>query len=217
MNLRIELAAAAARWLGLVLLLSSGLATAQPSAMPCDTSVTQINAQVSITKTMLQTPPPTEGWINNYYTGWNGTCWSYVQDAFTFQQLGDGPFTYQITILDTQGAGFKFTDTEGSSCLNATAIDPTKAVVFAAIGNNGRVSGDLQPWPIPGLSEKEKGEYSGFSLSTDGKTLSFVDRDNKGPDYHFGVQLCDPSNGETGNPYVFVSDPGQQSKGTGNR
>ena len=38
MNLRIELAAAAARWLGLVLLLSSGLATAQPSAMPCDTS-----------------------------------------------------------------------------------------------------------------------------------------------------------------------------------
>jgi hypothetical protein len=217
MNMRIELAAAAARWLGLALLLSSGLATAQPSAFPCDPSVTQINAKVSITKTMLQTPPPTEGWINHYYTGWNGTCWSYVQDAFTFQRLGAGPFTYQITILDTQGAGFKFTDTAGSACLNATALDPTKAVVFAKIGNNGRVSGDLLPWPIPGLSEKEKGEYSGFSLSTDGKILSFVDRDNTGPDYHFGVQLCDPSNGETGRPYVFVSDPGQQSKGTGNR
>ena len=166
---------------------------------------------------MRQTPPPLEGWINQYYTGWNGTCWNCVQDAFTFQKLGDGPFTYQIRIHDPQAAGFKFTDTQGSSCLNATAVDATKAVVFAKIGNNGRVSGGLTPWPIPGLPPREQGEYSGCSLSAEGKGLSFVDRDNTGPDYHFGVQVCDPSNGETGAAFVFVSDPGQQSKGTSNR
>jgi hypothetical protein len=217
MNLRTELPATTARWLGCVLVLLSGLATAQPSAMPCDQTVTQINAQVSLTKQMLQTPPPLEGWINQYYTGWNGTCWNYVQDAFTFQKLGDGPFTYQIRIHDPQNVGFKFTDTQGSSCINNAAVDATKAVVFAKIGNNGRVSGDLMPWPIPGLAPREQGEYSGFSLSADGKVLSFIDRDNTGPDYHFGVQLCDPSNGETGGAFVFVSDPGQQSKGTLNR
>lgn len=217
MNLQFKLAAAAAHCLGWALLLSSALAVAQPSAFPCNASITQINAQVSITRSMQQTPPPAQGWINSYYTGWNGTCWNYEQDAFTFQNLGDGPFTYQIKILDTQGAGFKFTDTGGSSCINTEAVDATKSVVFAKIGNNGRISGDLMPWPIPGLSPREQGEYYGFSLSADSRTLTFVDRDNVGPDYHFGVQLCDPSNSETGRAYVFVSDPGQQSKGTGNR
>lgn len=189
-------------------LMAPAMAQAQQS---CASYTTTINAQVAVTRQSFVISG--DGYVTNYYTGWNGNCWSPAQDAFVFKALGNGPFTYTITIFDPQNLGITFTDGNGTGCSNNTAPNAGNAIVFGQIDSRGRV-GQLSPWPIPNLPPKEQGEYSAFTLSADRKHLSFVDRDNAGPDYHFGVYLCDPSANTTTHVQVFLSDPGQQPKGT---
>ncbi len=196
--------------LGLVALLFAAPEAAQ-AQQSCASYTTTINAQVAVTRQSFVIAP--DGYVTNYYTGWNGNCWSPAQDAFVFKALGDGPFTYTITIFDPQNLGIRFTDSFGMGCTNNTTPNAGSAVVFGQIDSRGRV-GQLYPWPIPNLPPKEQGEYSGFALSADQKHLSFVDRDNSGPDYHFGVYLCDPSANSPAHVWVFLSDPGQETKGT---
>lgn len=175
----------------------------------CTSATTVIYAQVSVTKQSFFVQP--DGYVTNYYTGWNGNCWTPAQDAFVFAALGNGPFTYSISIFDPDNWGIKFTDSNGTGCANNAAPSGGNAVVFGQISNKGRV-GPLYPWPIPGLTPPEQGEYSGFVLTPDQKYLTFVDRDNVGPDYHFGVYLCDPRANTPSGVRVFLSDPGQQPK-----
>lgn len=180
---------------------------------PCDASVTTINARVSITRETLN-PGPNE--VTVYYDGWNGNCWDPTQDAFVLAPLGSGPVTFSITIHDPQGLNIRFTDANGASQPGQT-LDATKTVVFGAVTSKGRVQTPLANWPIPGLPPNEQAEFSGFAFSPDGKTLTFTDRDNAGSDYHFGVWLVDPVSPLRGAEYRFISDPGTQSKGVGNR
>lgn len=185
-------------------------AMAQVTAQSCASNTVFINTQVSITKQSFVIQP--DGYVTNYYTGWNGNCWTPAQDAFVFANLGAGPFNFTVTIYDPQNSGFKFTDSVGTGCVNAAVPTAGNSIVFAKIDNKGRV-GQLYPWPIPGLSPHEQGEYYNFFISADRKSLSFTDRDNVGPDYHFGVYICDPSANSSNGVWVFLSDPGQQPKG----
>ena len=180
---------------------------------PCDASVTTINARVSITRETLN-PGPNETIV--YYDGWSGNCWDSTQDAFVLAPLGTGPVTFSISIYDSQGLSIRYTDAAGAWAPGQT-LDATKTVVFGAVTSKGRIQTPLSNWPIPGLPPQEQAEFSGFAFSPDGKTLTFTDRDNTGQDYHFGVWLVDPVSPGTGAEYRFISDPGTQSKGVGNR
>ncbi|MEQ1930217.1 MAG: hypothetical protein ABL957_06740 [Parvularculaceae bacterium] len=178
--------------------------------LPCDPTVTTINARVSITKEMLQIGP--DEYVPVYYEGWNGNCWNPTQDAFDLGPVGNQPVTFSITIYDPQSLNIRFTDADH----NYGSPNAAKAVVFGTVNSRGRVQIPLSVWPIPGLPPREQQEFSNFAFSADGKTLSFTDRDNTGRDYHFGVWLVDPV-GNNGSEYPFISDPGRESAGGGNK
>jgi hypothetical protein len=182
---------------------------AVPPAYVCDQTVTTVNARVSITKEMVNVGGQS---VPVYYDAWNGNCWNPSQDAFDLGPLGRGPVTFSVTIYDPQGLNIRFTDANA----NYGAPDAGKAVVFGTVNNRGRVQLPLSVWPIPGLPPSQQAEFSNFAFSADGKTLTFTDRDNTGNDYHFGVWLYDPV-GNNGSEYPFVSDPGREAGGVGNK
>ncbi len=190
--------------------LSAAPAAAQINNQSCASYTQTLYLQVSATRQSFLAP--VDGYMTNYYTGWNGNCWDPAQDAFAMGNLGNGPFNFVINIFDPQNLGMKFTDQQGTGCLNPGAPNANFVVVFGKIDNKGRV-GPLSPWPIPNLNPTETGEYYNFQISPDLKSISFNDRDNTGPDYHFGVWLCDHNANNPSGVYVFLSDPGQQPKG----
>ena len=192
--------------------LSAAPAAAQINNQSCAANVQTLYLQVSATRQSLIAPG--DGYMTNYYTGWNGNCWDPEQDAFVMGRLGNGPFNFVITIFDPQNLGVKFTDQQGNGCLaGSRAPNAANAVVFGKIDSKGRVIEPLAPWPIPNLNPNEVGEYSNFQISADRMSVSFTDRDNRGPDYHFGVWLCDHNANNPSGVYLFLSDPGQQPKG----
>ncbi|HNR76353.1 MAG TPA: hypothetical protein PKM48_04435 [Parvularculaceae bacterium] len=177
---------------------------------PCDQTTTTINARVSITKEQVQIGP--DEYIQTYYEGWNGNCWNATQDAFDLGPVGNQAVTFSITIYDPQGLNIRFTDADQ----NYGSPNAAKAVVFGTMNGKGRVNVPLSTWPIPGLSPNEQNEFSNFGFSPDYTTLTFTDRDNTRRDYHFGVWLVDPV-GNNGSEYSFVSDPGRDGKGVGDK
>lgn len=192
--------------------LSAAPAAAQINNQSCAAGTQQLYLQVSATRQSFIAPG--DGYMTNYYTGWNGNCWDPSQDAFAMANLGNGPFNFIINIFDPQNLGMKFTDQQGNGCLGPNAPNPNFVVVFGKINSKGRVIEPLAPWPIPNLPPSEAGEYYNFQISPDQKSISFNDRDNRGPDYHFGVYLCDHNANNPSGVYLFLSDPGQQPKGT---
>ncbi len=197
-----------------ILALAANSASAQVGpvvpSLPCDSTTTTINARVSITKEMLQVGP--DDYVPVYYEAWNGNCWNATQDAFDLGPVGNQAVTFSITIFDPQQLNIRFTDADN----NYGSPNAAKAVVFGTVNNKGRVRLPLSTWPIPGLSPGEQNEFSNFAFSPDNKTLTFTDRDNTGRDYHFGVWLVDPV-GNNGSEYPFISDPGRESSGGGNK
>jgi hypothetical protein len=177
---------------------------------PCDETTTTINARVSITREQVQIGP--DEYIQTYYEGWNGNCWDSTQDAFNLGPVGNQQITFSITIHDPQGLNIRFTDADQ----NYGAPNAARAVVFGRVNNKGRVNTPLSVWPISGLSPNEQNEFSNFAFSPDYATLTFTDRDNTGRDYHFGVWVVDPL-GNNGSEYPFISDPGRESRGVGDK
>src|SRR5690606_19763659 len=173
-------------------------------------TTTTINARVSVTREQVQIGP--DEYVQTYYDAWNGNCWNATQDAFDLGPLGNQAVTFSITIYDPQGLNIRFTDADH----NYGSPNAANAVVFGTVNSKGRVNIPLSTWPIPGTSPTERNEFSNFSFSEDGKTLTFTDRDNTGRDYHFGVWLVDPL-GNNGSEYPFISDPGRQSTGGSNK
>lgn len=196
------------------LLLAASAASAQVGPVeptfPCDNTTTTINARVSITHESVQIGP--DEYVSVYYEGWSGNCWNAAQDAFDLGPVGNQAVTFSITVYDPQGLSIRFTDADH----NYGAPNAAKAVVFGTVNNKGRVNLPLGTWPLPGLSPNEQNEFSNFAFSADYKTLTFTDRDNTGKDYHFGVWLVDPV-GNNGSEFPFISDPGREGSGVGNR